>query len=705
MLRGSFLLTPLVYLLVAAAPTAAAEPAAVDGQLFTPREVVTLERVIAAEMSPDGRSIAYLLRVPRALDEEDAPADVELHVVDVATGASRPFVTGDVSVSEPSWSPDGRFISYLARRGEDEHRGLYVIPAAGGESIRIVDHDARLLDYDWRPDGRRVAFVAEEPQGEREGELVEQGFDAEIFEEDWTRHGIWIAEFDPEALAADPEPRRLETSFTGQPWHVVYHPNGQRLLTDPSPTTLIDDRYMFRRLVVVAVDTGATVAQFDNPGKLGSFGWSPDGEHVALISAADLNDPSAGRLLVADVSGGELRDVVPELLDTGQLEDFAFAADGTLVYLASVGVRSRIGRVALDGTEGRILVDGGETVFYSLSSDRGGDRLALTGETDRHPREVFALAPDAPPRRLTRVNPGLEKMAFARQEAITWKARDGLSIEGLLIHPLRREGDERVPLIVVAHGGPEAHYLDGWLTRYHTPGQVAAARGYAVLYPNYRSSTGRGVAFSKAGQGDTGGGEFDDVLAGIDHLVAEGLVDGDRVGITGGSYGGFFTAWGATRHTERFAAGVMFVGVTNQISKWGTTDIPREMELVHWMGTPWDDLEHARQRSPVYWAHQSQTPLLILHGRKDTRVSPTQSLELYRALAHRGETPVRLVFYPREGHGNRRTAAQYDYMLRMMRWFETFLLEGAEDKPPYRLDYGLEEDSPDSGGNGSSSGP
>jgi dipeptidyl aminopeptidase/acylaminoacyl peptidase len=325
----------------------------------------------------------------------------------------------------------------------------------------------------------------------------------------------------------------------------------------------------------------------------------------------------------------------------------------------------------------------------SLSKD--GAVGAFVGDSREHPPEVFLWRSGAADlKRLTRVNPWLETMRLAKQEKVRFKARDGLELEGLLIRPLGETPGTRYPLILTVHGGPEAHYSNGWLTSYSNPGQVAAARGFAVFYPNYRGSTGRGVAFSKLGHAEAAGPEFDDCVDGVDHLIAEGLVDRNRVGITGGSYGGYASAWGATYYTERFAAAVMFVGISDIVSNVGTTDIPEEMFLVHHRKWLYDDWEYFLKRSPIHYVQKARTPILILHGEEDPRVHPSQSLELYRHLKVLGQTPVRLVFYPGEGHGNRRAASRLDYNLRMLRWMEHYL-KGPGGKPrDYRIDYGIE---------------
>lgn len=297
---------------------------------------------------------------------------------------------------------------------------------------------------------------------------------------------------------------------------------------------------------------------------------------------------------------------------------------------------------------------------------------------------------DAQPRRLTDSNPWLKDIRLAKQEIVRYKARDGLEIQGILIHPLDEKPDKRYPLILTVHGGPESHYRNGWLTRYSGAGQLGAARGFAVFYPNYRGSTGRGVAFSKMDQADYAGKEFDDLIDGVDHLIRIGLVDADRVGVTGGSYGGFATAWCSTYYSERFAAGVMFVGISDHVSKAGTTDIPNEMTLVHARKRLWDDWDFFEERSPIRYVEKARTPLLILGGKDDTRVNPGQSLELYRNLKIIGKTPVRLVRYPGEGHGNRKAGARYDYNLRMMRWFNHYLKGPGGEPPAHKLDYGFE---------------
>ena len=326
----------------------------------------------------------------------------------------------------------------------------------------------------------------------------------------------------------------------------------------------------------------------------------------------------------------------------------------------------------------------------NLSVERDLKGIAFVGHTPTHPPEVyFAIGDYTPPRRLTDSNPWLKDMKFAKQEVVKYKARDGLELEGVLIRPLNEEKGKRYPLVLHVHGGPEAHYSNGWITRYADLGQVAAANGMASFYPNYRGSTGYGVEFSMKGQAAAAGKEFDDLVDGVDHLIKMGLVDEKKVGITGGSYGGYATAWGATYYSHRFAAGVMFVGLSDLVSCAGTTDIPQEMTLVHHRKWLWDDWEYFLKASPIKHLEKAKTPLLIAHGKNDPRVHPSQSLELYRHLKVRNQAPVRLVLYPGEGHGNRRAASRLDYNIRTLQWFEHYLKGPGGPMPAMDLDYGL----------------
>jgi dipeptidyl aminopeptidase/acylaminoacyl peptidase len=668
----------LVLAPVLVAPALAAEP-----ERLTPQHVARIRTVTNVAASPDGRRVAYVLSVPRRpVADDDGPAWAELHVVG-RDGPSHPFVAGEVNVGDVAWTRDGQSIAFLAKRGKDEYRSLYVIPADGGEARRVVAHGADLAGFALGPGGR-AAFLAAEPEPKAKADLKKKGFNQSVYEEDYRPIKVWLARLDnPEATA---KPLDLPGSASELRWS----PTGTRLAVALAPTPSVDDQYMRRKVHILDADTGKVVGRLDHAGKLAKVAWSPDGTHLALIAGADIHDPAPGRLFVAPSEGGPVRDVLSDY--QGHVADVAWRGADSLVFIGDEGTRTVLGAIGRDGTRRQNLA-GGDTIWTALSLASDARAVALVGQSPGHPGEVFLADLGETPRRRTDSNPWLSKVELAPQEVVRYKARDGLDLEGILIRSLAVAKGARAPLVLDVHGGPESHVRNGWVTSYAGPGQVLAARGISVFLPNYRGSTGRGVTFSKLGQGDPAGKEFDDLVDAVDHLVEAGVADRSKVGVTGGSYGGYATAWCSTRYSDRFAAGVMFVGISDKISKTGTTDIPEEEYLVHARHRPWDAWQKLLERSPIYHVQNARTPLLILHGKDDPRVFPGQSLELYRFLKVQGRAPVRLVLYPGEGHGNQRAASRYDYQLRSLAWLEHYLKGPGGPPPPVELNY--EQSKPD----------
>ncbi len=677
----------LMGFLVVSGLLTAANTQAQKKDTFTPLHIAKLKYVISAEISPDGNQIAYILNVPRDLSKEkDGRAWTELHVVDTQ-GNSRPYVIGKVNVSGIAWTPGGTSISFLDKREGDENRSLYEIPLAGGEARKILEHSTNIGQYSWSPDGKQVAFLAAEPIPEKVQQLKDKGFSQEIYEEDLRPVKVWIVSLDSKE-----KPRALKLKGSASELH--WSPDSKRLALALAPTPLVDHHYMFRKVRVVDAKTGKILQRLDNPGKIGPISWSPDGKYVALVSGEDKYDPREGRLWVARSRGVSWNDVLPNY--QAHVAQIGWKDPNTILYLGNEGVWTSVGTVRIKANgkitgNKKVLIPTKGPILISMSVSKGGTALAFVGHTPKHPYEVFFLGPkDKEVRRLTNHNSWLKNMRFAKQEVETHEARDGLKLEGILVRPLDEKKGKRYPLVLTVHGGPESHVPMGWVTRYAYLGQVGAANGFAVFYPNYRGSTGRGVEFSMMGQKDAAGKEFDDLVDAVDHLVETGLVNKDKVGITGGSYGGYATAWSSTYYSDRFAAGVMFVGISDGISKVGTTDIPWEMYLVHHRKWLWEDWNYFLKSSPIYHIEKAKTPLLILHGKNDPRVHPGQSIELFRHLKIRKKSPVRLVFYPGEGHGNRRAASRLDYNFRLLRWMKHYLKGPGGAPPPTRIEYQLE---------------
>lgn len=669
------------FLRTALLATALTVPAALNARPMTPEDVAKIEYVGGMAISRDGSQIAYTTysRPDVTTGEDNGGGSQELFLASGAMDALS-YLPEDMAVSSIGFTPDGSMITFL-HTAKDEKRALWGMPVNGGSHRKLAEiSEANIGSYAFAPDGSSVYLIAAAAPDEQRKAESDAGFTAVVYEEEFRFSRLFEASL---ADGVDEEPEELPVE--GQIYSFQVAPNGEFAVYTTAPTTLVDDEYTSQRAHIHNFATGEVIT-IETPGKLGDIEISPDGSQISMIAAVDENDPAATTLHLVDVATGTYR-----ALNAGDPEaavDAEWMADGRLASVIHVGAQSVLRYYNDDGSVMR-EVDPGALILTGI--EQGGNRLLARADSPMFPSEMF-LVGDYGFERWTQHNDWLAEIDFGTQRTVTYTATDGQEIEGVLIEPVAGIDFGGSPTILDVHGGPEAHESNGWVTGYGNPGQVAAGKGYAVFLPNYRGSTAYGTAFSKAHQGRYTDPEFRDLVDAKYALAEMGITDPERVGVTGGSYGGYATAWSSTYNSEEFAAGVMFVGISNQISKVGTGDIPNEMYLVHARSWPWEDWQYYLEVSPIYYADRADTPLLIMHGDSDPRVSPTQSTELYRNIKlRRPDTPLRLVFYPGEGHGNAMAAARYDYNLRMMEWFDTYLMTGDRDAPvpPSRPDVGV----------------
>lgn len=669
--------------------TALILPAAAHARPMTAEDVAKIETVGDVEISPDGTSVAFTtVSRPDVTDgEEDGGASQQLHLTG-APQSARPFLPEDMSVSGLRFSPDGRMVSYLWRE-DDGQTAVWGIPIDGGAQMKLAEvGEANVRSYAWSPDGTLLYMLASAAEDEQREAELEAGFDAKVYEEEDRLNRLFRA---AAVIGYESEVDAEPTEFTIPGYVSAFQisSDGRRAIIETAPTPNIDDSYTSKRVNVMDLASGTITRVVETPGKIGDVEMSPDGRRLSMIAGVDINDPAATTLYLVDATSGAMT-----ALNEGAPEaavDAEFMPDGGLAVVIHKGAQSVLRMYNANGSMAGEVDPGG--LILATVEERGGT-MVVTADSPMHPTELFSVN-GSEFTRWTSHNDWLSDIDMGAQRAYTYTARDGQQIEGVLIEPVGGAARGGAPTILNIHGGPEAHESNGWQTAYSKPGQVAAGQGYAVFLPNYRGSTGYGTAFSKQHQGNYTDPEFTDIVDAKRALVSAGMTDASRTGITGGSYGGYASAWGATAQSEEFAASIMFVGISNQISKFGTTDIPYEMYNVHSLAWPWDDWQGMLEVSPIYHVDKARTPLLIMHGEEDTRVSPSQSYELYRSIKVRQpDTPVRLVLYPGEGHGNQGAAARYDYNIRMMEWFDTYLKTGDRNAamPAPRPDLGIGEE-------------
>jgi dipeptidyl aminopeptidase/acylaminoacyl peptidase len=668
--------TALVALALAFSPF----PALGQTRPVTVDDVLDLKAVASPVVSPDGTAVLFTVRSWRERTERGAARrDSRTHVWRVAADGSAParqITFGERGDSQPAWSPDGRYISFVSARGpqgDDEPKAqIWVMRADGGEASALTDVAESVQQYAWSPDAKTVAFTMTDPRTETEQIAVRARDDERPFEAEYRRVHLWVADVAQRTTTRVTSGTEITVagpvSWSADNVHVAFTAGVTPLLRDG------------RRDVFVADTRAKTVEKITtNFGPDSGPRYAPDGRTIAYL-AEPVTAPAIGdgtppgtighsHVMLYDVAAKSTRDASGDLkVDPGTLH---WSADGRRLRFAS-GDRAYVNAYELDLASGRAVALTSKRTLQIGNFSADGSKVAFTMDSPTAPSEVFvADARFAAPVKLSDVNPQAKDFALGATEVVTWKSRDGLEVEGVLLKPVGYDPAKRYPLLVVAHGGPAGAHLDNYRVGGLEGGQVWAGMGWAVFYPNPRGSSNYGEKFLRANVADWGGGDFADIDSGVDALVARGLADPQKLAHIGWSYGGYMTAWTITQ-TKRYKAAMVGAGLTNMWSMYGTNDIPSV--LIGYFGgiANKETLPLYMNRSAMTHIDNAVTPTLILHGGSDERVPLGQAQELFRGLKDRGRT-TELVVYPREGHGITEYYHQKDRLTRIRDWVTTYV--------------------------------
>lgn len=664
-----------------------ARPAPAQTRPVTIDDVLALRAVAAPTISPDGTAVLFTVRQWK--DGDGGKKDARTHLWRVPADGSAParqITFGERGDAQPGWSPDGRYMSFVSSRGTQNGNGqdpkaqVWVMRADGGESWPLTDAGESVEQYAWSPDSTRVAFTAMDPVPADEKAAVDRRDDERQYERPARPVHLWVVD-----VATKTATRITSgTDFTIQ-GALSWAPSGTQVAFAAGASALLRDGRRDIYLADVAAKTATKISPNFGPDTTPRF--SPDGRSVAylaeLVTAPPIGDGTPrgtvaqSRVMLYDLATKATRDITGSLpVDPGtphwspDSTRLIFTA-GTRAYTEAWSLEVATGK-ATQLTKGRTLQIGGFS--------RDGARVAVTMDTPTAPADVHvADAAFTTLRKVSDANPQAREFALGQTEVITWKSKDGLEVEGVLLKPVGYDPAKRYPLLVVAHGGPAGAYVNNYRVGGLEGGQVWANQGWAVFYPNPRGSTNYGEKFLKANVADWGGGDFADIDTGVDALIARGIADKDKLAHIGWSYGGYMTAWTITQ-TQRYKAAMVGAGLTNMWSMYGTNDIPNV--LIGYFGgiANKETLPLYMNRSAMTHIDNVTTPTLILHGANDDRVPVGQAQELFRGLKDRGKA-TDLVFYPREGHGISEYYHQQDRLARIHAWV-TSHVTGDGAKPP-----------------------
>jgi dipeptidyl aminopeptidase/acylaminoacyl peptidase len=624
-------------------------------------DLLNIPRLGDPQLSPDGKDVLY---TRSEADWKTGRRSTHIWRAPVVAGNPVQLTNGSENENAPRWSPDGKTIAFTAKRGDDEFAQIYLLPTDGGEARQLTSHASAVSEISWLPDGSGLMFSAPEPKTAEDKAREKVRDDVYAYEENYKHTHLW------RVSVAD----KRETRITGGDYSVTsYHlaADGRKIAFHRAKTPLLGDGPTGEVWVANADGSGAVQVTNNGVPESGAT-LSPDDAQVLFVSGSNAKFETYynGRLFVASATGGSAHIVVGEK-EPYDVDRAVWSSDGKSIYfLANLGVHEELFVVPAAGGPPRQLTNGQHTIG-SLSP--AGARFAFTLSDSTSGGDVYVMdATATAPTRVTHVFDYLARdFKLGRQELITWKGLDGVTVEGILTYPADYQSGQKYPLVVMTHGGPQAaDKFSIGSSNYEI--QVFAGKGYAVLQPNYRGSTGYGDAFLRDMIGHYFQNAHLDVMAGVDEVIRRGIADPDRMVKMGWSAGGHMTNKLVT-FTDRFKAASSGAGVAQWVSMYAQSD--QRFYRTPWFGgTPWQKnapIDAYWNNSPLKDVANVRTPTIFFVGEKDPRVPMPQSIEMYQALKANG-VPTHLYVAPREPHGWTELRHNLYKLNAEIEWFEKY---------------------------------
>lgn len=647
-------------------------------------EVLSLRQPGTPVLSPDGKHYFYSLS---STDWNKNRYDSELWLSKDGQAPFQLTNTLDGSSSSATWSPDGQWISFKAKRGKKTQ--LHMIRVGGGEAFPITNVADNIGGYEWSPDGTKILFTMT-PAEKKEDKKRKEKFGAfEVDDNEYKLGGLYQISFDPDQPKPSDLPCYDKKDSTAQAWDCIewakpdtlikagelairnfsWSPDGQHIAFSHTPDPLINS-FFNADISLLDVSTKKWETLIANASADFFEKWSPDGKTFLYSSSEDnrtSNYYENGKLFIYTMGDKKSRRIAADFDE----DIFGLEWKPTGLF-ARVNLRTTTRLLKIDTRSGKVkVIEGLPSQLNGFTLSKKGDRIGFVAANGKSLREIYtASTTDFKAKKQTTYTAQLEDWKVAQSEVIQWKSKDGAEIEGILHKPMDYDPNKKYPLLVVIHGGPTGVDRPAPVLTYVYPVVQWLNKGALVLRVNYRGSAGYGADFRALNVRNLGVGDAWDVLSGVDHLAEKGLIDTNKMGCMGWSQGGYISSF-LTTNTDRFKAFSVGAGISNWMTYYVNTDI-HPFTRQYLKATPWEDEAIYRKTSPMTNINQAKTPTLIQHGEFDGRVPVANAYELVQGLRDVG-VESKLIIYKGFGHGITKPKERLAAVVHNWEWFNQYV--------------------------------
>ncbi len=645
---------------------------------MTAEDYLAFETANDPQLSPDGQWVAYTVTT---IDQKANRRKSEIYITSTdGKPTGMPFAGESFSSSSPRWSPDGKQIAFLSARDGGKTQ-IWLLATNGGEAHRLTILENGVSNIEWSPDSTRLLGLTRTgPPPSKNSDVRHYTHISYKFNDSG-----WFDEKRSHVVVIDAKTGASKQITDGDNWNDTdphWSPDSSRIAFVSDRTAHEFDGSHNSDIWVIPSSGGALTKISDHEGPDRSPRWSPDGKQIAFLGSADEEDSS--KIYLAPSGGGASKPIGVSF--DYVVTDMQWAERGNAIYFGA-GVRGETKLFRMDAvpdtlSNGAIMaITSGPRNVHAFALNQKTAKIAYLANDFEHLDDVYVRdEPKAPERQLTHLNAALwSKLDLAKVERVPYKAADGWAIDGFLVKPVGWQAGKKYPMVLSIHGGPAGMYGVDWYQEF----QVYAARGWAVFFCNPRGSTGYGQAFQRGVAHEWGGKAYTDIMTGVEEVLKRNAwIDRDKLGVTGGSYGGFMTNWIETQ-TNLFKAAVTLRSISNFVSDDGTRDGAYGHER-DFGGDIFHNYDEYWKYSPLRLAANVKTPTLVLHSDNDFRVPIEQGEQWFRALQHYHVTSE-IVMFPRENHNLTRTGEPKHLVESMnwqVYWFDRFLNGNENAKRP-----------------------